>query len=202
MSLAIPDWLSASLASDACGGRGVMPDWIRPLGFKARVAGYVSVATVGEDDNLFVRRVAATGPSHGPVLVIGGAALSRTACLGGLIATALARRGFTAVITDGLVRDVAELREGALAVWCRGCTPRASHKDGPGSLGLPTLCAGVGVSPGDFVIADEDGVVVWPGAEVETLLRRAQEKATRDAATAQRIAAGGLLDEAQPNPVP
>jgi regulator of RNase E activity RraA len=52
------------------------------------------------------------------------------------------------------------------------------------------------------VIADEDGVVVWPGAEVETLLRRAQEKAARDAATAQRIAAGGLLDEAPPNPVP
>ena len=187
-------WLTSSLASDACGGRGVFPGPVRALRAGQHVAGRVSTATVSEDDNLFIRRATTLGPTDGTILVAGGAALSHASCMGGLVAAALARAGFVALVTDGLVRDTVELADLALQVWCRGATPRAGAKDGPGSNGLTTECAGVVVSPGDFVIADDDGVVVWPAAEVAELLVAAEDKARRDRVAAERIDSGGGLD--------
>jgi 4-hydroxy-4-methyl-2-oxoglutarate aldolase len=52
----------------------------------------------------------------------------------------------------------------------------------------------VAISPGDFVIADDDGVVVWPAAEVAELLVAAEDKARRDRDAAERVDAGGGLD--------
>jgi regulator of RNase E activity RraA len=188
------DWLTSSLASDACGGRGVFAAAIRPLVAGQRIAGRVSTATVSEDDNLFIRRATKLGPTDGTILVAGGAALSHSSCMGGLVAAALVKAGFVAVVTDGLVRDMVELAEMPLQVWCRGTTPRAGAKNGPGSNGLPTGCAGVLVSPGDFVVADDDGVVVWPANDVTDLLAAAREKARRDEEAERRIESGGGLD--------
>jgi 4-hydroxy-4-methyl-2-oxoglutarate aldolase len=187
-------WLTSSLASDASGGRRVFGGSVRPLRPGQHVAGRVSTATVSEDDNLFIRRATRLGPTDGTILVAGGAALSHASCMGGLVAAALARAGFVALVTDGLVRDSVELAALPLQVWCRGTTPRAGAKDGPGSNGLATECAGVTVSPGDFVIADDDGVVVWPAAEVTELLAAAQDKDRRDRDAAERIESGGGLD--------
>jgi 4-hydroxy-4-methyl-2-oxoglutarate aldolase len=114
--------------------------------------------------------------------------------MGGLVAAALARAGFVALVTDGLVRDSVELAGLPLQVWCRGTTPRAGAKDGPGSNGQTTECAGIAVSPGDYLIADDDGVVVWPAAEVAELLVAAQDKARRDRDAAERIDSGAGLD--------
>jgi regulator of RNase E activity RraA len=187
-------WLTSSLASDARGGQGVFPGSVRPLRAGQHVAGHVSTATVSEDDNLFIRRATTLGPTDGTILVAGGAALSHASCMGGLVAAALARAGFVALVTDGLVRDTVELADLPLQVWCRGATPRAGAKNGPGSNGLTTDCAGVAISPGDFVIADDDGVVVWPAAEVAELLVAAEDKARRDRDAAERVDAGGGLD--------
>jgi regulator of RNase E activity RraA len=188
------DWLTSSLASDAAGGRGVFGGSIRPLVAGRRVAGRVSTATVSQDDNLFIRRATRLGPTDGRILVAGGAALSHSSCMGGLVAAALVQAGFVAMVTDGLVRDTVELAGMPLQVWCRGTTPRAGAKDGPGSNGLPTDCAGITVCPGDFVIADDDGVVVWPASEVTDLLTAAREKARRDDEAGRRIESGGGLD--------
>jgi regulator of RNase E activity RraA len=187
-------WLTSSLASDASGGRLVFPGSVRPLRPGQHVAGRVSTATVSEDDNLFMRRATRLGPTDGTILVAGGAALSHASCMGGLVAAALARAGFVALVTDGLVRDSVELAGLPLQVWCRGTTPRAGGKNGPGSNGQTTECAGIAVSPGDYVIADDDGVVVWPAVEVTGLLVAAQDKARRDRDAAERIDSGGGLD--------
>jgi regulator of RNase E activity RraA len=190
----VVDWLTSSLASDASGGRGVFPGSVRALVAGQRIAGRVSTATVSEDDNLFIRRATRLGPTDGRILVAGGAEQSLSSCMGGLVAAALVHAGFVAMVTDGLVRDQVELAQMPLQVWCRGTTPRAGAKAGPGSNGLPTECAGITVCPGDFVIADNDGVVVWPASEVTDLLAAAFEKARRDEEAARRIESGGGLD--------
>ena len=188
------DWLTSTLASDASGGRGVFPGSIRPLAAGQHIAGRVSTATVSEDDNLFIRRATRLGPTDGRILVAGGAERSRSSCMGGLVAAALVQAGFVAMVTDGLVRDKLELAEMPLKVWCRGTTPRAGAKNGPGSNGTPTDCAGLTISPGDFIVADEDGLVVWPAAEVAELLAAAREKSRRDEEASRRIASGAGLD--------
>ncbi|MEK8036383.1 MAG: RraA family protein, partial [candidate division NC10 bacterium] len=64
----------------------------------------------------------------------------------------------------------------------RGVSPIPGSKDGPGEINAPIVCGGVTVSPGDVIVADEEGIVVVPGARAEEVLARAQAKAAADAA--------------------
>jgi 4-hydroxy-4-methyl-2-oxoglutarate aldolase len=176
----LPDWLSATLASDATAGRGVLPSWIATLRTGARVAGPALVVAVSRDDNRPMRDVAAARPARGTVLVVAGGGESRTACMGDLVARELVSLGIAGVVTDGLVRDSAEVRGLPIAVWCRGTTPAASRKDGPGEVGGAVTIGGVVVRDGDLVIADDDGVVVWRADEVAALLEKADAKRVAD----------------------
>lgn len=174
------DWLSAALASDAADGMGVLPLWVRPLRDDMRIVGQVSTAKVTTDDNLDLRHAVERGPEPGTVLVVGGGAESRHACMGGLLAMELRLRGFDALITDGLVRDAAEIRAAGVRVWCRGRSPVAPSKRGGGQVGGEVRIGEVVVRPGDYVIADEDGIVIWPQERYAELLDRAQARLLAD----------------------
>jgi 4-hydroxy-4-methyl-2-oxoglutarate aldolase len=187
------DWLTSTLASDASGGEGAL-DGPQPIKLGQRAVGEASTLTVAEGDNLELREAVRRGPDPGPILVIGGSPGSRKAVLGDLFASWIQARGFRAVILDGRVRDVAALRAMELQIWCRGVTPIASAKVGGGRVGGEIDCGGVRVAPGDLVVADDDGVVVWPAARVAELLKRANERLERDQERAARVAAGGELD--------
>lgn len=156
------------------------------------IAGYTSTVAVAAGDNLDLWEAVRKGPDPGHVLVIASAAPTNRAAMGGLVAAAIVRQGFRAVIVDGRIRDVAELRSLGLQIWCRGVTPVAPGKAGGGQVGGEVRCAGVAVSPGDYVVADDDGVVVWPAARVEELLERARERLRSDLERQAEIAAGGI----------
>jgi 4-hydroxy-4-methyl-2-oxoglutarate aldolase len=183
----LPDWMCSTLASDGAGGQGALPYWIRALSPKVTVAGPALVVTVTRDDNSPMREVPGRVERPGTVLVVAGAADSRTAVLGDLVAHELLRAGVGAVVTDGLIRDSRSVTALGLPVWARGTTPVASRKDGTGSVGGSVELGGVTIADGDLVIADADGVVVWPVASAATYLERADEKRIADE---QRAAAG------------
>jgi 4-hydroxy-4-methyl-2-oxoglutarate aldolase len=173
----LPDWLTSTLASDAIGGEGAMDG---PLPIRS--------------GNLELQEVLRRGPDPGTVLVIGATGPSTRAALGGLVALSMASRGFEALIVDGRIRDVAEVREiGGIQVWCRGFSPVAPGKEGGGRIGGEVTCAGVKVSPGDVVVADDDGVVVWPEARVQELLTKARARMEMDREREAEIRAGGEL---------
>jgi 4-hydroxy-4-methyl-2-oxoglutarate aldolase len=181
----LPDWLSSTLAADASVGKGALPPWIHALSPAATVAGQALVVTVARDDNKAMRDVAAAVTGPGTVLLVGGAAESRTAILGDIVARELLAAGIAAVVTDGLIRDSRDVAALGLPVWARGVTPVASTKDGPGQVGGSVTLGGYVVHDGDIVIADADGVVVWPAAAIEELLAVADAKRRSDA---ERIA--------------
>ncbi|HEV7213909.1 MAG TPA: RraA family protein [Chloroflexota bacterium] len=182
-----PDWLSATLASDATAGRGVLPPWITALGPDNRVVGPAFVVHASQDDNAAVVQAAATPPPPGCVLVVGGQSTSRTATIGDLMALELRNLGVAGLVTDGLVRDAQEIRRLGLPVWCRGVTPTASAKRGPGLVGGAVIVGGALVRDGDLVIADGDGVVIWPAADYQELLAKAQTKLDSDNARLARL---------------
>ncbi len=96
--------------------------------------------------------------------------------LGGLMATAAKARGMAGVIVDGSVRDVEEIRGLGLPVFARGRIPAtAVGRYLSVSRNEPVLCAGVTISPGDIVVAGEDGVVAVPKDRAAEVLKRAQE---------------------------
>jgi len=149
----------------------VLEPWLRPLRLGMRAVGRASTVELAPDDNLFMRRVIEAGPDGGPVLVVGGAERSRAAVMGGNVAGELLRAGFSAVVTDGPVRDSQEIAELGLPVWSRGVTPVRPAKNGPGAVGRPVNCGGQLVRPGDLLVADDDGIVVWPRERLEELLQ-------------------------------
>ena len=175
-----PEWLSATLASDAAAGQGVLPSSIHALLPDARAIGLAFVALMSQDDNQCVREVINAAPPPGSVLVIAGGSTSRTATIGGLLALELQQAGIIALVTDGLVRDVKEIRQARFGVWCRGVTPIASRKDGPAYVGGSVSLAGTIIRDGDLVIADEDGVVIWPQEHIDKLLVKARTKLEQD----------------------
>ncbi len=186
----IPDWLNATLAADATGGRHVvLPGILRPLRRDWRVIGPAFTVQASTDDNLAVNRAVKAPPPAGSVLVIGGHLGSRTATVGDLMAHEFRNLGVVAIVTDGLVRDAQELRALGLPTWCRGATPIASAKHDPGRVGSGTVIGGVPVHDGDLVIADDDGAVIWPAAELDVLLRAAIAKHEADDARMARLLA-------------
>jgi 4-hydroxy-4-methyl-2-oxoglutarate aldolase len=186
----LPDWLNATLASDAAEGRNVLaPGIIRPLEPTWRLLGPAFVVLASQDDNLAVNQAVALPPPAGCVLVVGGHSRSRTATIGDLMAKEMQNRGIRGLVTDGLVRDAQEIRAMGFPVWCRGTTPIASAKRGPGVTGEALAIGGAVVRDGDLVIADADGVVVWPQENVADLLERARAKLAADTARLQRLIA-------------
>lgn len=138
------------------------------------------VALMSQDDNLAVRKAIEAAPAPGSVLVVAGGSVSRSATIGGLLALELQNMGSIALVTDGLVRDAGEIRQLQFGVWCRGVTPMASNKNGPASVGGPVSIGGIVIRDGDLVIADDDGVVVWPEEQIDDLLARAEAKLKAD----------------------
>lgn len=98
------------------------------------------------------------------------------AAIGGLMGTAAKARGIVGMVLDGGVRDLAELRALNLPVFARSVTPAtAVGRYASIAKQITVECAGVPVSPGDIIVAGEDGVVVVPQDKAEAVLKRAQE---------------------------
>lgn len=176
----IPEWLNATLASDASEGEGVLPNDILPLQTNSLVVGPAAVALMSQDDNLSVRKVLEHLPEPGTVLVVAGGSASHAATIGGLMALEMQNGGIAGLVTDGLVRDSREIREMNFPVWCRGVTPIAPKKNGPAVVGGTVSIGGKVIRDGDWVIADDDGVVIWPQERVAELLVKAEARLRQD----------------------
>lgn len=98
------------------------------------------------------------------------------AAIGGLMGTAAKARGMAGMVLDGAVRDIAELRALGLPVYARAASPAtAVSRYASVAKQVPVECGGVTVSPGDIVVAGEDGVVVVPKDRAAEVLKRSQE---------------------------
>ena len=116
-------------------------------------------------DNSKVRE-AVSEPGAGRVLVVDGGGSLQCALLGDLLGETALANGWSGVIVNGCVRDTGRLGQLQLGVMARAAHPRRSEKRGHGERDVPVRFAGVTFHPGDFVYADEDGVIV-SGAELE-----------------------------------
>ena len=191
--MGIPDWLTTTLAADAVGGTGVPEIAIQPLRAGQRLAGRVTTVRLAEGDNLGLHEVRQVGPIQGSVLLVHGSPTSRRAVMGDIVATALQHAGFTGVITDGLVRDSNDIAGLDFPVWARGTTPLAANREGPFGIGEALQFGGVQVQPGDYLIADDDGIVIWPAALLSQLVRTAEARRQSDLEKLRKARSGLAL---------
>lgn len=154
--------------SDAMRTRSTLSKNIKPVWGPAPhlVGNAITVNASLGDEILALKAIEIAEP--GDVVVIAGNANPYTAYWGGIMSTMAKVRGIKGLITDGMIRDVSECRELQFPIWATGVTPIAPNTDvPPGDLNLPISIGEVVISPGDLVVADEDGVVVVPKDIVE-----------------------------------
>ena len=104
------------------------------------------------------------------------------AAMGNLMATTAKVRGLAGVVIDGAVRDVTEIRQIGLPVWSRRVSPATSvGRMVSVDKQIPVQCGGVTVNPGDYLVADADGVVVIPQAAAERVVELLAQYADKEA---------------------
>ena len=134
----------------------------RDFGKRLKFAGLVSMVKCFEDNSLV--KAAVDSPGLGRVLVVDGGASLRRALVGGNLGKAAAKNGWAGVIVDGCVRDVAELAECDVGIRALASMPLPTEKRNEGQKDVAVQIQGVWVRPGDWLYADEDGIVVMAEA--------------------------------------
>lgn len=143
---------------DSSGAFRVLPPVFASYGGRARFAGPVSTVKCFEDNSLV--KAAVESPGNGQVLVVDGAGSLRRALVGGNLAAAAARNGWAGIVINGAVRDVAELRACDVGVHALALIPLPTERRNEGQRDVPVQVQGVWVRPGDWLVADDDGIVV------------------------------------------
>ena len=199
---------SAPILSDVMDSLGLrqqaMKPFVRPLDEqsvlvgRARTGLYMPVYSVRAGENPYEVEIALVDdlkPGDVAVLACGGPT-ERIAPWGELLSTACVARGAAGCVTDGLVRDVRQIKAMGFAVFHGGIGPldtkgraRMMERD------IPVECAGVHVRSGDFVFGDADGVVVIPQERAAEVIAKAGEKALGEAHTRDELRKGALLGD-------
>jgi len=200
--------LSAAVLSDVMDVLGLMNQAMQPfvrpldeslvLAGRARTGLYMLAYEVRDGENPYEIEIALVDdlkPGDVPVLACNGPT-QRIAPWGELLSTAAQVRGAAGCITDGLVRDVRQIREMRFPVFHGGIGPLDTKgRARMVQRNVPVECAGVKVRDGDIVFGDVDGVVVVPQERAAEVLARANEKVAGEGRTRDELRQGRLLRE-------
>lgn len=143
---------------DLSGAFRVLPPVFRDFGGRTAFAGPVVTVQCFEDNSLV--KAALEGPGEGRVLVVDGGGSLRRALVGGNIGAAAARNGWAGVVVDGCVRDVAELAACEVGIKALAAMPLPTERRNAGQRDVGVRVQGVWIQPGDWLVADADGIVV------------------------------------------
>lgn len=158
--------LCDTFKNDSSGDFRVLPPVFRDFGAVRKFCGPVVTIKCFEDNSLVKAAVDSVGYEETPagriakVLVVDGGGSLRRALLGGNLGAAAAKNGWAGVVIDGCVRDVAELAAHQVGIRALASMPLPTEKRNEGQKDQAVQLQGVWVRPGDWLYADEDGVVV------------------------------------------
>ncbi len=113
------------------------------------------------EDNSLVKALV-DEPGAGRVIVVDGAGSLRRALLGDMLAAKAAANGWAGLVINGAIRDVDEIGATELGVQALGTCPFKTEKLGAGQRDIPLNIGGADINPGDYVYADNNGVIVSP----------------------------------------
>ena len=148
--------------NDTSGAFRVLPPVFGDFGAHKKFSGEVVTVKCFEDNSLVRAAVAAPGLNR--VLVVDGGASLRRALLGGAVGQTAAESGWAGVVINGCVRDVAELAQCAIGIRALALIPLPTEKRNEGQRDVAIQIQGVWIRPGDWLCADEDGMIVLASA--------------------------------------
>jgi 4-hydroxy-4-methyl-2-oxoglutarate aldolase len=183
-----------SIIGDELNRMGVLPAAIKPVAPGMTFAGEALTVQCMVGDNS-AAHYAIAHAFAGSVLMIDGRGHEETALWGGIMTHAAAARGVEAVVINGAVRDLAELRKRGFPVFARNGTPAGPHKGWGGAVNVPIGCGSATIHPGDLLVGDDDGVIVVARAQLSGLIERCRTRLQREQNTIAGLDAGKLTIE-------
>ena len=182
--------LPTTAISDATGGHTNLRNDIKPLADHFKIAGRAVTVRLPDGENGAVLE-AIRAASEGDILVIDAKGNTNRAVAGDFVISLAKGIGVQGFVVDGVIRDIAAIRELDFPVFALGTTVAAGNKNGGGEVNGPIAIGGVTVQPGDYIIGDIDGVIVVPQEDAERIVAAAEVKVEKDEVRAQEAHANG-----------
>ena len=161
MSFTTPDLCDANEAAIGHTLRVVTP-MFKAYGGRARFCGRIHTLKIFEDNSLV--REALGQPGQGKVLVVDGGGSLRCALVGDQLAVLAQKNGWEGIVVYGCIRDVDVIAQTDLGVQALASHPMKTDKRGIGDLNVAVTFGGITFRPGEFVYADNNGIIVSPQA--------------------------------------
>jgi len=180
--------------SDCLGRFGAMTGDLRPLFDSIRFAGpAVTAKTLASDLAAVFKAIDISRP--GDVVVVDAHGSHDTAFWGENMTISAQNRGVAGAVIDGACRDVVEIRRLRFPLFSKAIVPNVAAIAGYGQVNVPVQCAGQPVSPGDIIVADENGVVVVPRAAADNVLKRTRDLLGTEHVLQEKLKGGATIGE-------
>jgi 4-hydroxy-4-methyl-2-oxoglutarate aldolase len=168
---------------------GAMDSAIKPIRHGVRTVGRAFTCRCHPDDN-FTLHAALKLAKPGDVIVCDAGGFTEQGLFGDVMASCAMGLGIAGLVVDGGVRDSATIYEIGFPVFSRGVCMKGTVKETFGSVNEPVSVGGVIVHPGDLVIGDDDGVVVVPKDQIESLIQPCVEREKKEARFREELMSG------------
>jgi 4-hydroxy-4-methyl-2-oxoglutarate aldolase len=176
---------------EAIGRTGYLGPGIRPVYLGSKIGGTAITVICWPGDNLMIH-AAVEQCRPGDILVVTTTSPSSDGAFGELLATSLRHRGVRGLVTTGGVRDVAELHAMNFPVFCAAVSAQGTVKSTAGAVNVPVSINGQRITPGDAVLADDDGVMVVARSQIGRALTAAHARTEKENASRAAFRDGEL----------